>query len=316
MPDYDRITLGRQAKGLGFVRDTFEKVCRLTDILDFIENDALLSESLALKGGTAVNLTIFDLPRLSVDIDLDLVGDNDKEVMLELREKVTERIKKYMAAAGYNLSAKSKYYYALDSFVYEYTNAGAVKDNIKIEINYMLRCHALLLSRRMIKFSWMREEIPVQCVAPVEIFASKIVALLSRTAPRDLYDVYNLQRSNLFDKDEQDLLRKCTVFYSAIAGEKAPHEFNFESIMQLDPRRIRTELMPVLRRVEKFDLKKAQEEIIKYLSKILVPTNDELEFWDAFNRSMYQPEKVFSSAELLDRIRNHPMALWKCGNTK
>ena len=33
MMRFDRITLGRQAKELGFVRDTFEKVCRLADVL-------------------------------------------------------------------------------------------------------------------------------------------------------------------------------------------------------------------------------------------------------------------------------------------
>ena len=68
MMRFDRITLGRQAKELGFVRDTFEKVCRLADVLSFMESDGLLADSLALKGGTAINLTIFDLPRLSVDI--------------------------------------------------------------------------------------------------------------------------------------------------------------------------------------------------------------------------------------------------------
>lgn len=51
MTQIDRIALGRQAKKLGFVRDTFEKVCRLTDVLAFPENDALLSGTLALKGG-------------------------------------------------------------------------------------------------------------------------------------------------------------------------------------------------------------------------------------------------------------------------
>lgn len=52
MMQFDRISLGRQAKELGFVRDTFEKVCRLEDVLSFVENDALLSDTLALKGGT------------------------------------------------------------------------------------------------------------------------------------------------------------------------------------------------------------------------------------------------------------------------
>lgn len=92
MMQYDRITLGRQAKGLGFVRDTLEKVCRLADVLAFMEKDPLLSDSLALKGGTAINLTIFDLPRLSVDIDLDFSKEVEREAMLEERKKITEHI--------------------------------------------------------------------------------------------------------------------------------------------------------------------------------------------------------------------------------
>lgn len=43
MMRFDRITLGRQAKELGFVRDTFEKVCRLADVLSFMESDGLLA---------------------------------------------------------------------------------------------------------------------------------------------------------------------------------------------------------------------------------------------------------------------------------
>ena len=63
MMQFDRMTLGKKARELGFVRDTFEKVCRLADVLDFIQKDALLSNALALKGCTAINLTIFNLPR-------------------------------------------------------------------------------------------------------------------------------------------------------------------------------------------------------------------------------------------------------------
>ena len=108
MMRFDRITLGRQAKELGFVRDTFEKVCRLADVLSFMENDGLLADSLALKGGTAINLTIFDLPRLSVDIDLDFSKDVSREAMLAEREQINEHIQKYMAASCYTLSLKSK----------------------------------------------------------------------------------------------------------------------------------------------------------------------------------------------------------------
>lgn len=52
MMRFDRITLGRQAKELGFVRDTFEKVCRLADVLSFMESDGLhLRTALPWKGG-------------------------------------------------------------------------------------------------------------------------------------------------------------------------------------------------------------------------------------------------------------------------
>ena len=60
----DRRALGEKAKELGFVRDTLEKVFRLTEILAFINADSFLSENLILKGGTAINLVVFNLPRL------------------------------------------------------------------------------------------------------------------------------------------------------------------------------------------------------------------------------------------------------------
>ena len=54
MLKYSKAELNRQAKELGFVRDTFEKVCRLADVLTFMESDPLLADSLSLKGGTAI----------------------------------------------------------------------------------------------------------------------------------------------------------------------------------------------------------------------------------------------------------------------
>ncbi len=68
---YDKGQLGQAAKKSGFVRDTFEKVLRLKEILVYLNTDEYLHEHLALKGGTAINMTIFDLPRLSIDLDLD-----------------------------------------------------------------------------------------------------------------------------------------------------------------------------------------------------------------------------------------------------
>lgn len=276
--------LGKTAKELGFVRDTLEKICRLTDVLRFFENDDLLSQHLALKGGTAINLTMLDLPRLSVDIDLDFSQNVSREEMLTIRKKMGDRIYKYMGANGYQLSLKSKNHHALDSFVYEYQNAGGMKDNLKIEINYMLRCHVLPVERRTVSLPWMSDRLEVLAVNPIEIFGAKIVALLTRTAVRDLYDVHNMISHHLFDKTELEMLRKCVIFYSAIGTEK-------------------------------FELSEVQNEVRSYLSNFLIPTNDDRIFWSDFARGIYSPQLVFEDSEV-QRIINHPMALWKCRNNE
>lgn len=306
----DRLVLGRTAKDLGFVRDTLEKVYRLVDVLKFFESDDLLADVLAIKGGTAINLTIFDMPRLSVDIDLDYCKSIDREEMLADREIVSRKISKYMTANGYALSPKSKNYHALDSFVYEYTNAGGVKDNLKIEINYMLRCHIMPVEKREAKFPWSDEVVNVLSVSPVEIFSTKTVALFSRTAPRDLYDLHNMVRFDVIDDDKKELYRKCVVFYSAISTEHPPKEFEFDNIGNVTKMQIKRDLDPVLRKGEHFDLNQAQEEVKSFLSGILSANDNEKMFWENFSEGNYKPELIFD--EDIGNIEKHPMALWKC----
>lgn len=316
MMQWDRLTLGRMAKELGFPRDTLEKVCRLSDVLKFMRADELLAEGLALKGGTAINLTIFDLPRLSVDIDLDYCRSIDREEMLSDREIITDRINKYMTANGYVLSPKSKNYHALDSFVYEYVNCGGVKDNLKIEINYMLRCHVLPVAERRVKLPWNKEKLTVLSVAPLEIFASKTVALLTRTAPRDLYDMHNMIKFGLFNESEEVMLRKCAVFYSAIGAAKPPQKFSFDNIGKVSSQQIKRDLNPVLRKGERFDLKSVQKEVTEYLVSILVPTREEELFWKAFSEGNYCPNLIFGDSNEFRNVVKHPMALWKCRDKK
>ena len=68
MPQYNKSEIGAVAKEYGFVRDTFEKVLRLKEILRFFNEQEVLRDHLLLKGGTAINLTVFNLPRLSVTL--------------------------------------------------------------------------------------------------------------------------------------------------------------------------------------------------------------------------------------------------------
>lgn len=316
MIQFDRISLGRQAKELNFIRDTFEKVQRLAGILEVLEKDKLFADSLALKGGTAINLTIFDLLRLSVDIDLDFSEMASRESMAEKRNSITKLLWKYLEADGYERSLRSKHHYALDSFVLEYQNAGGMRDNLKIEINYMLRSHIFPPSRRTVKLPWLDKELTVLCVAPMEIFASKIVALISRTAPRDLYDVNNMLKYGLFDESEQDMLRKCVAFYLAIGSNLASADMSLKNLWGMPQRQIKTDLAPVLHNGDFFDLKSARGIVADYLNGLLRFTEQEKAFLENFKEKRYLPDLLFDNQEIQKRLSDHPMAVWKCRQSK
>jgi len=65
------------AKTAGFRAEMLEKVIRLIELLNELFDNTFLKQRLALKGGTALNLFYFNLPRLSVDIDLNYIGSVD-----------------------------------------------------------------------------------------------------------------------------------------------------------------------------------------------------------------------------------------------
>ncbi len=132
------------SKETGFIQSTLEKVERLLRILEWMNNDKKLSRLLALKGGTALNTAVFNFPRLSVDIDLDLTQNLSKQDMIKEREYIHNLVVQHLNANNYKINIeKSKNIYALDSIVAEYVNIKGNVDNIKIEINYMNRVHIL-----------------------------------------------------------------------------------------------------------------------------------------------------------------------------
>ena len=83
-------SLGIEAEASGFQTDVLEKVAHLLGLLEALCGHPFLRGKLALKGGTALNLFLFDMPRLSVDIDLNYVGAETREAMLEERPRIEE----------------------------------------------------------------------------------------------------------------------------------------------------------------------------------------------------------------------------------
>lgn len=248
------------------------------------------------------------MPRLSVDIDLDFTQNIRREEMLNVRESFKTTLQKYMNANGYDFSPKSKFPHTLDSFVFTYTNCGGVKDNIKVEINYSLRTHIPPIKR--VKADVLGQTVKVCRLAKTELFASKIVALLSRTAPRDLYDIHNMIRQNVFSAEEKELLKKCVAFYRAL-NDQAADTFDLSVIDALRPYEIKTMLLPVIHRKEFIDLSWMKQTVKEYLSDLLILTDEEQAFLSDFANKRYLPEKLFSDTDILNRIRLHPMVEWK-----
>ncbi|MFI3213038.1 MAG: nucleotidyl transferase AbiEii/AbiGii toxin family protein [Eubacteriales bacterium] len=312
MIEYNKIQLGKIAQEYGFVRDTFEKVLRLKEILKYFNSEPFLQEHLVLKGGTAINMVIFNLPRLSVDIDMDYIPNSTKCEMEEVRDIIATIIKEYMEMEGYQLSTASRFSFSLSAFHYQYRNAVGNMDNIKIELNYSLRCHILNPIRAEILTDVFDDKFEVNTLAPMEIFAAKTNALMSRAAARDLYDFNNMVYYGLFDSKEEALFRKCIIYYNTISQPVVNKTFDTSAIDRLTFQKIKRDLFPVLRKKEKFDLEEMKVSAGKYICNLMQVTPEEMEYMEAFERKKYRPELLFANEDILKNIEHHPMALWKC----
>ena len=313
MPRYDRNVIGKIAKKYGFVRDTFEKVLRLKEILKYFNEKEELRTHLLLKGGTAINLAVFNLPRLSVDIDMDYIPNDDRYTMLLSRKQINGIIMEYMKTEGYQLSAASRFSHSLDAFHFLYQNCGGNKDMIKIEINYSLRSHIFEPVNMRIVPKAFDDGTNIQMVAPMEIFAAKGNALISRAAARDLYDWGNFIASGMFEAD-RDLFRKCFAFYTTISAEKENVNLDFDvsAIDKLNFSKIRRDLFPVINRKDNFMLEERKAQAKEYISGLMHLTETEQEYMERFMNKEYRPELLFCDSEIVERLEKHPMAIWKC----
>lgn len=305
-------------KETGFIQSTLEKVERLLQILEWINNDEKINKILALKGGTAINAAVFNFPRLSVDIDMDLTKNLTKEEMLLEREKIHNLIIQYLISNNYIINKeKSKNVYALDSIVAEYEDIKENNDNIKIEINYMNRVH--ILETKTLKVStdvFKDKQLTINCLNPIEIYAAKICALLNRTTARDLFDVYTLSKYDLFDKEEKKLLKQCFMLeYIAINNYKI-EDINIERIEKLGKQDIKNKLLPTLkdRNPRNNNIDDMKKVVRDYLKEILVIDDNVKMFYDEFQKGVYKPEMLFSDDEIINRIKEHPMIMWKLNN--
>lgn len=100
MARLDRQMFEDLSERTGFQIDVLEKVYRLAELLGEIV-EVGIGDQLTLKGGTAVNFLYLDLPRLSVDIDLDYIGSVEKEQMKKDREEIDDVLNRLFRTLNY-----------------------------------------------------------------------------------------------------------------------------------------------------------------------------------------------------------------------
>ncbi len=291
-----------------FIKDNIEKVLRLIDILEFIFASKL-KDKLVLKGGTAINIFYANMPRLSVDIDLDYIGYS-KEEMIDDKNIISDFLKNELSKKGYEYSSLSKLHYALYSLVFSYKNNTNNNDIIKLDINFMDRNHILLIKKKCVDLSFYKSEVAINVLDEHELFGSKLGALVNRAKPRDVYDVYNLINKRII-KDLK-LLRKCFIFYNCLSGDVDLLNYKNELIDSLTKRDFFRMLRPMLSKEDKFDYLEATKRVKQFIDELLVLDEFEIEFIREFRKGNYLPKLLFKDEEIIKRIENHPMALFRC----
>ncbi len=318
MRNYNLRDLTKIAQYNKFNRDTLEKVFRLSELLKLFNENEELKGKYVLKGGTAINLCLFDFPRLSVDIDMDFNSNSSKEEMLEMRELHRKLISAFVALDGYTIDPKSRFTFTLDSYLLKYTNAAGSRDNIKIELNYSNRIQILEPVNYKLSSKIIDNE-SILALNKVELYGSKIAALIGRTTARDVFDVFQLVNNQILLDNELDILKKCSIFYLLMSNEFQPfgdllNQFK-KNMKNMSFSAIKRNLIPLLHVGERIDTDAFKQTVSQFIETLFELTETEQKYIDSFNAGEFNPELLFDKA-IADRLKEHPMVLWKMMNHK
>lgn len=184
-----------------------------------------------LKGGTAINLFIRDLPRLSVDIDLAYLPIADyqqsrKEIdaaLKRIRDRLTGGSPAYSVTLGANDG----------SGLIDTLNVSDRIEQIKIEVNPVLRGAvnkpAVLSLRPVAERAFGFAQITT--LAFEDIYAGKLMAALDRQHPRDLFDVMILfENEGISDGVFKTWLAYLIGHKGSMADALMPNRKNIETL--------------------------------------------------------------------------------------
>ncbi len=307
-----------EAEATGFRAEILEKVFHLFGLLEGFRSHPFLKDRLALKGGTALNIFFFDLPRLSVDIDLNYTGAVDRETMLAERPKVDQAIQDVSSREGFTIR-RMPTEHAGGKWSLRYGSGLGQSGNLEVDVNFMFRIPLWpveTLDSRQVG-SYQTKDIQVLDIH--ELAAGKLAALMARRQARDLFDTHQLLHHT---KLHPELLRLGFVVYGAMNRKDwrtvSPGDVHFEA------RELERQLLPLLRvdfswdEVEPGEFgRKLVKECREKLDAVLPFSVTEREFLDRLlDEGEIEPSLLTPDKDLQERIGRHPLLEWKALNVK
>jgi predicted nucleotidyltransferase component of viral defense system len=297
---------GRIANETGFRTGPLETLFRLVELLNRL--GVQFANELSLRGGTALNLLYLDVPRLSVDIDLDYVGTADPAEAQRRRPELLSEIEEIARQAGYDV-VRERPSYAMAHLRLAYVDASGLSGQLKLDVNFLDRVPVLPPERVVLRHPF-GDDIPasdVQTLALPELAASKAIALVRRALARDLFDVAML--STLAGLDD-DLLRIALVVRGASYPPPSPAEYSADVVERIQPSRWRSEVVALARRPVPVTLDAAKAQAAELLHRAFALTDDHREFLRLLDRGELRPE-LLPGTDLRDRVGANPGLLWR-----
>lgn len=292
--------LSRIAGGTSFPVDVVEKAIHLLNLLNRINAHPALTGKTALKGGTALNLFVLDKPRLSVDIDLNYIGAIEREKMTEDRPNIERAFQAVFSREGYTVRRMPD------------EHAGG-------KLNFMFRVPLWDVQIRDSRPLGTYNAVSTPVVDDTELAAGKLSALFSRRQARDLFDVHQMLSNLALDRNQ---LRIAFVVYGAMSRR----DWREISLDDIDFKR--GEILTMLESILRHDLfgdRTAFESLAgsivtesrEKLSVVLPFAENEKRFLDRIlDAGSIESELLTDEIQLQERIRNHPMLVWKAINVK
>lgn len=279
-----------------------------------MERHPALKDKLALHGGTAINLFMLDVPRLSVDIDVSYIGGVSREDMLADRPRIEDGIEAVAQVLGYAVEPHPGGH-AGRTFLLRYRGDWRV-DHVKVDCIYMNRSPIL---PPVVRETPVRPGARVRTFADAELAAGKVKAFFDRVKVRDLYDVPNLQGVyESLEPREQETAHRLALYYASLSAcFPKPFEGREQRFADRLPE-LADQLYPMLRSSsERPTLKALMKDAEHLIAEWVLPRTDgECEYLERLTEGDYRPELVFPDEPMAKAAAVNPEALWKVENLR